>query len=348
MHGSRLEGREAEIAEIVKMRRAAEVGRLLLGELNGPLAPIFAEGYSGKTRAEIRAERASIRQYLRAEVTKFCQSNFSDLSPDDLAKLYEPLYQHNSVYRLALSDFVAQFGRPKKSALRGAPEHATICLSPWGLQTEYPEMHLSKDVAISYNEVVTIEHSLKEYKRTSWRKAKESDVRNAVADLHRRGAFCRRMCLLSCFNLVEAYINGIAWEFVQSTDISSLSHRQQKLLTEGQASLLDKLVKVPALVMRQDTGPLTQDENPLAEFRDLIKPFRDSIVHASPFGAAERFGGYDKLSRVYELSLETVQRSVNLTFDIIGRIHRFLGNARQLPDWYPPRREDGTFEMPVG
>jgi hypothetical protein len=348
MHGRRLEGREAEIAEIVKMRRAAEVGRLLLGELDGPLAPIFAEGYATKTRVEIRAERTHIRQYLRAEVKKFCQSNFIDLNPDDLAKLYKPLYQHKSIYRLALSDFVAQFGRPKKSVLRGAPEHATICLSPWGLQTEYPEMHLSKDVAISYNEVVTIENSVKEYNRTSWKKAKKSDVRNAVADLHRRGAFFRRMCLLSCFNLVEAYINGIAWEFVQSTDISSFSKRQQKLLTEGQASLLDKLVKVPAIVMSQDTGPLTPDENPLAEFRNLIKPFRDSIVHASPFGAVERFGGYDKLSRVYELRHETVQRSVDLTFEIIGRIHRFLGNTHQLPDWCPPRREDETFEIPVG
>ncbi|SEM77792.1 hypothetical protein SAMN04489760_14616 [Syntrophus gentianae] len=348
MHRNRLEGREAEIDEIVKMRRAAEVGRLLLGELNGPLAPIFADGYSGKTRAEIKAERASIRQYLRAEVTKFCQRNFSDLRPNDLAKLYEPLYQHKSVYRLALSEFVAQFGRPKKFVLRGAPEHSTICLSPWGLQTEYPEMHLSKDVAISYNEVVTIVNSLKEYKNTSWRKAKTSDVRNTVADLHRREAFFRRMCLLSCFNLVEAYINGIAWEFVKSTDISTLSNKQQKLLTEGQASLLDKLVKVPTIVMSQSTGPLTHDENPLAEFRELIKPFRDSIVHASPFGAAERFGGYDKLSRVYELSFETVQRSVELTFEIIGRIHRFLGSERQLPDWCPPRMEDGTFEIPIG
>lgn len=343
-----MKGREAEIDEIVKMRRAAEVGRLLLGELNGPLAPIFAEGYSGKTRSEIKAERASIRQYLRFEVTKFCQNNFHDLSPRDLAKLYEPLYQHINMYRLPLSDFVEQFGQPRKSALRGAPEHSTICLSPWGLQTEYPEMHLSKDVAISYNEVVLIEISMKEYNRTSWRKAKEDEVRNVVADLLRREAFYRRMCLLSCFNLVEAYINGIAWEFVQSNDISSLSKRQQKLLTEGQASLIDKLMKVPTIVMRQKTGPLAQEENPLAEFRDIIKPFRDSIVHASPFSAAERFGGYDKLSRVYELSLETVQRSVDLTFDIIGRIHRFLGNDRQLPPWCLPRKKDGTFEIPVG
>jgi len=154
-----------------------------------------------------------------------------------------------------------------------------------------------------------------------------------------------RMCLLSCFNLTEAFINGIAWEFVQTGGVEGLSKSQQDLLTRGQASLLDKLAKVPAIAKGRNDGPLMKDHDPLSTFRDLVKPFRDSIVHASPFSAPERFGGYDKLQRVYELEMPTVTSAVALTLRIIGTIHEFMGNGVGLPAWMPSRGSDGRFIM---
>jgi hypothetical protein len=38
------------------------------------------------------------------------------------------------------------------------------------------------------------------------------------------------MCVLSCFNLIEAYNNGITWEFTESHDISDLT---RNIATEG-------------------------------------------------------------------------------------------------------------------
>ena len=100
---------------------------------------------------------------------------------------------------------------------------------------------------------------------------------------------------------------------------------------------------LPAIVKRQEHGPLTKDQDPLSTFRDLVKPFRDSIVHASPFSAPERFGGYDKLERVYELEMPTVTNAVELTLRIIGTIHEFLGRESGLPAWMPVRGADGRF-----
>lgn len=152
-----------------------------------------------------------------------------------------------------------------------------------------------------------------------------------------------RMCLLSCFNLAEAYINGIAWEFVQEVGTTGMSKNHEDLLTKGQSSLVDKLAKIPAIVKGRDQGPLTKDQDPLATFRDLVKPFRDSVVHASPFSAPERFGGYDKLQRVYELEIATVSTAVDLTFAIVSSIHEFLGKGQ--PSWLPRRDDEGRFVL---
>lgn len=221
--------------------------------------------------------------------------------------------------------------------------HSTITFSPWGLQTEYPEMHLFRDMAIANNNVIKLEKQLEHFHGKSWKDAKEQKKRQQIAELNRECAYNRRMCILSCFNLVEAYINGIFWAYVQKHDIPELSNKRQKILTEGQASIIDKLTKIPGIVANGEE-PLNVDEDPLKTFRETLKPFRDSIVHASPFSAPERFGGYEKLSKVYELDSFTVDKTVSVTFEIISKIHFAVGEQNPLPDWIT-RNEEGLFTI---
>ena len=339
------QGRAREAGEIVRLRRSAAVGRLMLGELNEPLEKIEQDHYVAKPRRELKAEVAALRSSLRGELHRFCKQNFVDVIPERLGDLYDDILAHNSQYRLPLHEFIRRVGRPRPNVLKGAPAHATVHLSPWGLQTEYPEMHLARDLALSYNDALDAEEAQCGHGTVPWSKAKKEEFRQPLAATLRRGKYSMRMCLLSCFNLTEAFINGIAWEFVQTGGVEGLSKNQQDLLTKGQASLLDRLAKVPAIVKGRNDGPLTKDHDPLSTFRDLVKPFRDSIVHASPFSAPERFGGYDKLQCVYELEMPTVTSAVDLTLRIIGTIHEFMGNGSGLPAWIPSRESDGRFIM---
>lgn len=339
-------GREREAAEIVRYKRAAAVGRLLLGELDGPMEPIFVEQYLDKPRRDLKAEREAVRERLRGEIAKFCRNNFEDIEPEDLAKLYELLFERGSVWYLPLTDFLRDFGRFKAGVLRGAPLHATVHISPWGLQTDFPERHLMTDLAVSFNDVVEIEeHRLTPYRTKTLREMKEQRTKAEIAGLIRRSNVSQRTCVLSCFNLIEAYIKGLSWDYVQTHDISGLSSKNQNILTESErpVNIIDKLIKVPRLITEQTEGPLHQTREPLKTFIDVIKPYRDSIVHASPFAASESFGGYDKLSKIYELNLTTVRRAVDITIDVIGEIHRFIGGDGDLPVWVLPRKDDGTF-----
>ncbi|HEU0075119.1 MAG TPA: hypothetical protein VFS30_14035, partial [Dehalococcoidia bacterium] len=113
----------------------------MLGELHAPLERIEQEHYVSKPRRELKAEVAGLRSFLKGELSRFCRQNFVNVSPDKLGDLYDELLAHNSEYRLPLHEFVKRVGQPRPNVLKGAPAHATVCLSPWGLQTEYPEMH---------------------------------------------------------------------------------------------------------------------------------------------------------------------------------------------------------------
>jgi len=340
-------GREKEVLEIVRYKKAALVGRLLLGELDGPMEAITAEEFIRKPRKELFSERDALRTHLRKELSNFCQMNFEDMGPEDLAELYDVVFEHRSQWFIPLVEFERKFGRLKPGVLKRAPRHATIHISPWGLQTEYPEHHLVRDISVCLGEAIEIEErSLATHRSKSLKEQKEQ-TRREIASLVRRRNANLRSCILACFNLVEAYINGLAWDFVQTHDISALNDKKRNVLTEseGFVSIIDKLVKIPMLISGQDPGPLHQTRNPLKLFVEVVKPHRDAIVHASPFAAPQKFGGYDKLRKLYDLDLGTVREAVDVTILIVKTIHQFVGGTGELPAWFPLRNPDGTFVL---
>jgi hypothetical protein len=108
-------------------------------------------------------------------------------------------------------------------------------------------------------------------------------------------------------------------------------------------SIVTKLIRIPALTTGRETGPLHQTSDPLKSFIEIVKPHRDAIVHASPFAAPEKFGGYDKLSKLYGLNLRTVREAVNVTVSLIKDIHKFVDGSSEVPSWFLQRSPDGKF-----
>src|SRR5712691_5285812 len=96
-------GRAREASELVKLKRAAQVGRLMLGELNRPMEAIHEQDLLRQPRKELQRQVHAARESLRKELDKFCRSNFENLNPEDLARLYEPLAEHGSSLRLPLT-----------------------------------------------------------------------------------------------------------------------------------------------------------------------------------------------------------------------------------------------------
>lgn len=330
----------------MRYRKAAAVGRLLLGELDAPLRDISIDDYLLRNRRELISERDQLRGSLRGELAKFCRDNFENVGAEDLGKLYEVLVKNRSIWFAPLAVFEREIGRLKPGVLKGAPLHATVHISPWGLQTDFPEQHLLQDLAVSLSGAIEIEEKqLTRFRTRSWSENKKIGARTDLAELLRRRNAYQRACVLSCFNLVEAYINGVSWDHVQEHDISGLSEKNRNVLTESESmvKIETKLIRVPALVAGREAGPLHQTRDPLKSFIEIIKPYRDAIVHASPFAAPQRFGGYDKLTKLYALNLATVRKAVDVAVDVIKEVYQFIGGRGELPPWFPPRDADGNF-----
>ena len=137
-----MNGREREVSQIVQYDRAVEIANLMLGKLDGPPKPIFPESYRNLPRWQLKSGALDVKRRGH-EVEKFCRENFEGSSARELSALYEPIYNHNGTYRIPLFEFITKVGKPRDGVLKDAPLHATVCISPWGLQTEFPEMHLS-------------------------------------------------------------------------------------------------------------------------------------------------------------------------------------------------------------
>lgn len=337
-------GRDKEISEIVKYLRAAQVGRVFLGDADGEMSPVYPEMIQDWPRWKIKSERERIREYLRGEVKKFANNNFPNLKPLKLAELYEPLLLFR-VLRMSLTDFEEFVGGTHEGLFRGAPLHATVHISAcWGLQTEFPEEHLIKDLAVLYNDLLELDEKLTEQKELTCRQMKDTPVRADIAEASRRAGTYRRMCLLACFNLIEAYVNGLSWEYAQRHNISSLSKARQRMIEEADGSIVKRIINIPEIISGKPT-PFNETTAPLSDFVDTIKPYRDAVVHASPFAAPEKFGGYDKLQKIYELSSETVAQSIDITEQIIGAIYQATGGKTELPAWFIGRDNTGRFQL---
>jgi len=209
-----------------------------------------------------------------------------------------------------------------------------VHISLWGLQFRFPEHDLAADVVEGIRIVRSVRRQLRQYAAQAH--SKILGDRDDIRGLLRQNGFAARSTLLSCFNLVEAYLNGLAWEYLQAHGTASLSNRQRKLLDDSSSTTIrDKLLKYPEIVCSRGTPWHAADEDEdVKSFLDVMKPFRDSLVHPSPFSAPAKFGGHDKLRLVYRIDCDTAEMAAAVTARLLTRIHTHLdGTESPRPAW---------------
>lgn len=326
-------GREKEVLLIKQANRAAAVGRLMLGQFEdwGEFLEADSLDLIDLPRWQLKSGKADVKKRLSASIKTFCNENFEGMNERKLSYMYEEIKATRGL-ELPLIEFEERFAVVQPKVLRGNPSHLTVSISLWGLQFKVPEDQLAKDVV----EAVEISSNARS-KLQVFEKNKHSAIqekRNEIKALLRQELFGARSAVIACFNLMEAYLNGLAWDFLRSRKTDSLSNRQRKLLDDSAStSIRDKLSKYPEIIA--GTTLWENQDKEFSGFIDIVKPFRDSLVHPSPFNAPEKFGGYDKLRLLYRIDCETAQMAVSLTACLIQRIHRHIkGNSKPLPDWF--------------
>ena len=328
---SQLSGREREAQIIRRANRAATVGRLMLGELNDWQEFLKADTTSLENlpRRNLKAALSDVRERLSSEIKNFCAKNFQGMDERKLSLLYEDIKQYRGL-ELPLKEFERKYATVQPNVIRGNPAHLTISISLWGLQFKFPEDELSKDL-ITALQIIASSH--KELRLFETKKHSQfHDQRLEIASSIRKKMFAVHSAVLCSFNLLEAYLNGLAWDYIQRYGTANLSNNNIKLLEDtSSVSIREKLKKYPQILTGRELWKEADED--FDGFMNVFKPFRDSLVHPSPFSAPEKFGGYDKLRLFYRLDYDSAVAIAHMLISVIQRVHRHIYVDVKLPAW---------------
>lgn len=327
---SKLVGRDREIQALRRTQRAASVGRLMLGELRswGEFLEPETQDFGELTRSQLKDAKARFKSGISKEINRFCRQNFHSMTEAKLERLYLRVKVRRGL-EMPLSQFQDEFAALNATSLSGAPIHCTVVISLWGLQTKFPEDILSKDIMEAVRQIKEAEFSLASFEAKShaFVLGKRDEVQMAV----RKQEFASRTCLLACFNLVEAALNGLAWDFSSEPErVAQLSNKKKALLEDG--SFKEKLIKYPQIIAGEHLWNAEDDR--VRWFLEEIKAYRDALVHASPFSRPDRYGGLDKLEHIYRIDAKMAQEAASRTARLLVDIFNHTrGPAKERPPW---------------
>jgi hypothetical protein len=323
-----IKGRDREAALIRNANLACAAGRLLLGEISTwqEFLETDTVDYTNLPRKQLKSGKYDIQKNLTDRIDSFCKSNFSKMTQAKLVFLYEELKAQRSL-EIPYKEFRDRYSPVKGFHEKGYPEHSTVCISLWGMQYRFPEHDFSNDLILATDQCIEADEAINEYRKK--RHSQLSKDKNIIADLIRKIESSKRQVMQTAFSLLECYLNGIAWSYYQKMKNGSLSNRKVKTLQDtSNVTLRDKIRKYPLIIFGKEIG-----ERYYQFLLDEGKRFRDSLMHPSPFSAPEKFGGYDKLEKLYNLDIETVSKSVSGIIEIIEKIESMKGKKTPVPIW---------------
>jgi hypothetical protein len=169
------------------------------------------------------------------------------------------------------------------TSIRHFPQHARIGLDIHGFLPEDSEPEVRILEAALFEDMCTMVNAAQDLSHVL------ADPRPPKADRKRLAAF-RRAAVFTAFNMVEAYLNSVAFDALIERG-AKLTSKERDILSEwdsarGRQRLVNfrgKLLQYPRLAVGAVHPPL-QESNSDA-FATLVgeaKDFRDSIVHANP------------------------------------------------------------------
>lgn len=274
-------------------------------------------------RAQGRHDRAT----LRPEIDSFCRKNFNGMSIQALSCLFERIQEGLGI-RMPLVDFEAEFAPFRAPTIGSTPRHATVSISLWGLQFEFPEDHFAKDIRHAYTIADDTSAELRRLKSLTQQAARKR--KDEISKLIQNNNFAKRVIVVQSICLIECYLNGLAWDYLQRhSNLSSLSKNSRKLLEDRNANFRDKLLKYQEIIFNESI--IGENSEIIIFILGVMKPFRDAMMHPSPFSHPSDFGGITKLDRIYNLSDDDARRAAKTAFEFVSRFEQKRNG--KIPKW---------------
>ncbi len=228
-----------------------------------------------------------------------------------------------------VQDVQRALGRLRAERPMEFPPYAEVLLQGFrSMAVRHPEYHLARDLVLLHNlfrdAEASIEASLKQGKPSS------TEVRQSLA----------RSVIITCYNLLESFVSGlaVAWAMENQKPVEEITN---KLPRKGRASLKERFIEVPSIIVRGTTGLLDDTKPPFQALFGDFKRRRDSFVHCEPGPQTSKYGQV-KEAAFHDVGVAVVEQTVNLTLEAI-RVAWKAVHGREKPHWLPERGPDGRF-----
>jgi len=292
----------------------------------------------------LRDFRDQLRTNLKAAVKGFgCLRNPSRLAGTLIvaSRSGTPNFSKAAIDSMLFSNFCGG-----NSTWKSFPPHLRLQVHfDWVVSTplifhyQLPEATLYEDMALAYNlahETLAV---------ASRKKGLGGDLDVKKNDLYSRTA------LLCSFYFVEAYLNGVAYDFYYKNQ-TKLATKDQDLLLEwdsqgkrrGLVSFEKKINEYPKIILGCQHPPLTvTNSKNLGLLLGDGKEMRDSVVHQSS-KTLDISTVPEKVKWMLSIRLDKVRDVVDAAVGFVREMNDALGSKGLLLDWmYPRQSETGIF-----
>jgi hypothetical protein len=163
-----------------------------------------------------------------------------------------------------------------------------------------------------------------------------------------------RATTTTAFYFIEAYLNGIAFDYYYSNQ-DKLDNKTKSILTEWDytrdrqkfLSFKDKALKYFKIILGTKHPPLQESNCPELEFiLSKGKELRDSIVHASPKFSISDFDP-KKEKALFGQTFEDTEAIVDNAIELVKKIEIIISNNYDRLWWIHSRGSDGFFPEEV-
>lgn len=317
--------------------RAAAAGRLLLKEFNSWKEFDDATKDISGNRRDRRAKKIQ----LKGNIKSFLRKNFQGATEEKLAKMWSILSEKRGI-RLNMPDFEKEFFVIREENRLNVPDHAVVDISLWGLGFDFPEKQLADSLAESVRD---LKCALTEEETLRFQLRRHREKREEIRAIPRRQQHCCRSILFFSHALIECFINGMAWKFLQGPEGRSVSERKRKQLEDKvHVEQSKKLRGFDGILFDQKDANLSDG---ILEAIETSKSYRDSITHPSPFAFQSRSRSvpeFGKLDSFYSLDSDAALKVANAVKEYIESVE--VNRSGRSPFWLQGLVESLSSEMP--
>ena len=328
---------ETLVSKAIELKKAWVFGVVLIGKpANLPLGELNVPDYKNLSINALKSLLSDLESDIDTIGKRYILEDWSRCRREKAIKWMAQMHDEWTVARLPVweigrvYDIEQSIGRLGFRKIMECPLYAQVLVQGvQGAAIRHPEYHLARDLELLTN--LFFDAELISDNLAKRQIPHSTEVNQSLA----------RSTILTCFNLLEAFVSGVVAEFLMANP-GAPDGTMQKLKKPDRTrnSLAARFEDVPAIITGKE-GVMDTLRPVLSPLFGECKNLRNAYVHCVPSATATERGA-SKEARFHETEASAVRKTVRLTVDAIRASWKIV-HGKESPLWLKQPDSSGLF-----